>query len=41
MSRRIRLIVFLLVAAVTVGSTACANINGPRAECEGGLGSGC
>lgn len=41
MSRRIRLILFVLFASVALGSTACANITGPRAECTGGQGSGC
>lgn len=41
MSRRIRLVLFVLFAALAVGSTACANINAPRAECTGTQGSDC
>ena len=40
MSRRIRLVLFILFASFAVGTTACANINGPAAEC-GVAGSGC
>jgi len=41
MSRRIRLFLFVLVATLGFSATACANVNGPRAECEGTVGSGC
>lgn len=40
MSRRVRLIIVVLFASFAVGTTACANINGPVAEC-GVQGSGC
>jgi hypothetical protein len=40
MSRRIRLLIVVLFASFAVGTTACANINGPVAEC-GVVGSGC
>jgi hypothetical protein len=41
MSRRIRLVLFVVFAAITASTTACADINAPRAECEGGQGPGC
>lgn len=41
MSRRIRVVLFVLFATLAVGSTACANINAPRAECEGTQGPNC
>ncbi len=41
MSRRIRLVLFVLFSSIALGSTACASINAPRAECEGTMGSDC
>jgi len=41
MSRRIRLVLFVLFASLALGSSACANITAPRAECEGGQGPNC
>jgi len=41
MSRRIRVVLFVLFATLALGSTACANINAPRAECVGGMGPDC
>lgn len=41
MSRRIRLVLFVLFASLAVGSSACSSITAPRAECTGGQGSEC
>jgi hypothetical protein len=40
MSSRIRLLLVVLLASFAIGTTACANVNGPVAEC-GVQGSGC
>ena len=42
MSRRIRLLLVVLLASFAVGTTACANLSGPVAECTPGVaGPGC
>lgn len=41
MSRRIRLVLFVLFATLAFGSTACANVNAPVAECTGTQGPDC
>ncbi len=40
MSRRARLLMVILLASFAIGTTACASISGPVAEC-GTNGSGC
>ena len=39
MSRRIRIALFALLVSVVLGSTACADMTGPRADCTGAQGS--
>jgi hypothetical protein len=41
MSRRIRLVLFVLFASLSFGSAACADITAPRAGCTGTQGADC
>ena len=41
MSRRIRLVLFVLFASLSLASTACTDISAPRGECTGTQGNGC
>lgn len=41
MSRRIRLFVFAAIAAFALGTTACADLTGPRGTCSQGNNSDC
>jgi hypothetical protein len=42
MSRRIRVLIVVLLASFALGTTACSNVSGPVAECVPGTqGSGC
>lgn len=39
MSRRLRYAVIVLLTSFALGTTACADVAGPRADCGGGQGS--
>lgn len=41
MSRRIRLVVFAAIAALTFSATACADLTAPRGTCSQGNNSDC
>ncbi len=41
MSRRLRFVIFALVASLALGTSACASTTGPDyGDCTGGVGSG-